>query len=141
MLEELKEFVDKELGELEIFRDKNQPGPSGADVTRLEEETELYHVLEEEEEKKLTTFQNSKPLTPRKLRAVVAEDSVISINKKEALGLLNGFIFILVIIFYTLVTLQIRDENILKTSGGGECLVGSYFSKVKQISRRRRRRL
>ena len=95
VIEELREFVDKELRELGIDRDKNLPGGSRtADVNRVEEEIKINLVVKDEDEKNLTTFQNLRPSTSPKVK-VVAEDSVISINKKEALGLYNGCSFII----------------------------------------------
>lgn len=95
-MEELKTFVYNEMRELEIKGYNKEPVDNRTStVNVVEEEKEIKEVLEEVEEKEkekvLLIVEDIKP-SPKKLMAGLKEDSVISINKKEALGLYMDFI-------------------------------------------------
>ena len=95
-MEELKTFVYNEMRELEIKGyNKETIENRTSTVNVMEEEKETKEVLEEEEkgeENVLLIVEDIKPLPPKKLMDGLREDSVISINKKEALGLYMDFI-------------------------------------------------
>ena len=47
-------------------------------------------------------------------------------------------VFLFKYIYFSLVILQVRDENILKTGEGGDYLVNNYFTRVQDILKKRR---
>ena len=95
-MEELKTFVYNEMRELEIKGYNKETIENRTSTVNVEEEeNEIKEVLEEEEkgeENVLLIVEDIKPLPPKKLMDGLREDSVISINKKEALGLYMDFI-------------------------------------------------
>lgn len=95
-MEELKTFVYNEMRELEIKGYNKETIENRTSTVNVEEEEkETKEVLEEEEkgeENVLLIVEDIKPLPPKKLMDGLREDSVISINKKEALGLYMDFI-------------------------------------------------
>ena len=95
-MEELKTFVYNEMRELEIKGYNKETIENRTSTVNVEEEEkETKEVLEEKEKGEENVFlivEDIKPLPPKKLMDGLREDSVISINKKEALGLYMDFI-------------------------------------------------